>query len=295
MTVLLYTKQAISGAVSRTATSPFERVIILKQTANPAYLNQGIFEMINNMRIREGKFSWFKGNGLNVLRIAPFTAMEFFSFEIYKQTLVEIKDSYRSKEAGSKGLSPLEFLLCGAVAGMTASTFTYPLDLLRTIFAIQVEKNTQKKSVWRVVRDIVKQKGFFSLYKGWGATMMGISPYCGLKLGIFQTIKNIFYGEDTNQRKMSDFANLAFGAIAGCGAVSVTYPTDLVRRRFQVKVLNAGNVVSGTILGEFKLVLKESGVRGLYHGIGATYWKVIPAVALTFALNERLKKILNVH
>lgn len=37
---------------------------------------------------------------------------------------------------------------------------------------------------------------------------------------------------------MNSFANLIFGSLAGCCAVSITYPTDLIRRRMQVRVLN---------------------------------------------------------
>jgi len=32
------------------------------------------------------------------------------------------------------------------------------------------------------------------------------------------------------------FTNLASGAIAGCLAGSITYPTDLIRRRLQIQV-----------------------------------------------------------
>eukprot|EP01016_Furgasonia_blochmanni_P002371 TRINITY_DN10931_c0_g1_i13.p1 TRINITY_DN10931_c0_g1~~TRINITY_DN10931_c0_g1_i13.p1 ORF type:complete len:351 (-),score=53.17 TRINITY_DN10931_c0_g1_i13:465-1517(-) len=283
---------AISGAISRSVTSPFERVIILKQTGNPVYKGQGVFAMIVSMAKREGLHSWYKGNGVNVARIAPFTAVEFFSFEIYKETLASIYDNARGGRVQAT-LSTPEYLLCGALAGMTSSTMTYPFDLLRTIFAVQTD-GRPNKGIVRTLMSVVNEKGILGLYKGWLPTMMGIAPYCGLKLGMFQTIKDLFYGKDLNNRRMSDAANLVFGGISGCFAMTMTYPSDLVRRRFQVKILSKSQEAK-SILSEFKAVVQESGYRGLYSGIGATYCKVIPAVALTFAINERLKRMLNVH
>jgi len=32
----------------------------------------------------EGMYGFFKGNGVNVVRIAPFSAFEFFFYEVYK-------------------------------------------------------------------------------------------------------------------------------------------------------------------------------------------------------------------
>ena len=33
---------------------------------------------------KEGVLSFFKGNGVNVVRIAPFSGFEFFFYEFYK-------------------------------------------------------------------------------------------------------------------------------------------------------------------------------------------------------------------
>lgn len=41
-------------------------------------------------------------------------------------------------------------------------------------------------------------------------------------------MKNYYYKDG---RKHSDIANLSFGGLSGCMAVSITYPTDLIRRR----------------------------------------------------------------
>jgi len=39
------------------------------------------------MYTTEGVMGFFKGNGVTVLKIAPFSAAEFYFYEVYKQNL----------------------------------------------------------------------------------------------------------------------------------------------------------------------------------------------------------------
>lgn len=73
----------------------------------------------------EGVYGFFKGNGVNVARIAPFSAFEFFFYDVYKRQL------FQGESSGS-----FAKLICGGLTGMTASTLTYPLDLIRTKLSI---------------------------------------------------------------------------------------------------------------------------------------------------------------
>jgi len=89
-----------------------------------------------------------KGNGVNVLRIAPFSAFEFYFYELYKNNLMPA-DNPDSK---------LGKLMCGGLTGMTASTLTYPLDLIRTHLSLAVDKGV-KRSIIGTGVDIVQTKG----------------------------------------------------------------------------------------------------------------------------------------
>ena len=75
----------------------------------------------------EGLYGFFKGNGVNVVRIAPFSALEMFSYEVYKINLFSGDNSGNFAK-----------LCCGGLTGMTASTLTYPLDLIRTKLSINL-------------------------------------------------------------------------------------------------------------------------------------------------------------
>ena len=107
-------------------------------------------------------YGFFKGNGVNVVRIAPFSAFEFFFYEFYKNTLFD-------NSGGNVG--NLQKLVCGGLTGMTASTLTYPLDLIRTKLSINVADSTVKPSIWGTGVEIYRAGGFMGLYKGLPSTL----------------------------------------------------------------------------------------------------------------------------
>lgn len=84
----------------------------------------------------EGMYGFFKGNGVNVVRIAPFTAFEFFFYDLYKFNL------FGGQTAGN-----FQKLICGGLTGCTASFLTYPLDLIRTLLSIDVGKKGQTSKI----------------------------------------------------------------------------------------------------------------------------------------------------
>eukprot|EP01133_Synstelium_polycarpum_P007966 gene7966-9360_t len=77
----------IAGIVSRTLTAPLERLKILNQVQ--PLLNNGtkynhIASGLRTIYAEEGLRGLFKGNGANVLKAAPQSAIRFFSYEAYK-------------------------------------------------------------------------------------------------------------------------------------------------------------------------------------------------------------------
>ena len=154
---------SISGAISRTLTNPLERLKVLKQVSIGEYAGKSTLECFRYMWKVEGFYGFFKGNGVNVVRVAPFSAFEFFFYEFYKQNIF-----------GGQPTSPnLSKLVCGGLTGMTASTLTYPLDLIRTKLSIQVTNvDGTKPSIWWTGKKIVREGGsVLALYKGLPSTL----------------------------------------------------------------------------------------------------------------------------
>eukprot|EP00347_Sterkiella_histriomuscorum_P019318 403342110 len=225
----------------------------------------------------EGMKGFFKGNGTNIIRVAPFSAFEFFFYEFYKHTL------YRDRPTNDFSSK----LICGGLTGMTASTLTYPLDLIRTVLTIQVREDTKNLGIWGCGKKIYRADGILGLYKGWFATMVGITPYIAFKMCSFDMLKSHFL--PTKNHPNFDMMNLCLGATAGTIAVTLTYPTDLLRRQLQLSGMEGHEKYDGVVDCVKKIVSKE-GYKGMFKGLIPCYLKVIPATAILFMTNERLKK-----
>lgn len=70
----------------------------------------------------------FLGNGAQMVRIFPYAATQFTSFEIYKRYLDGVFGE----------TSHIDKFLAGAGAGVTSVALTYPLDTIRARLAFQV-------------------------------------------------------------------------------------------------------------------------------------------------------------
>lgn len=106
-------------------------------------------------------YGFLKGNGVNVVRIAPFSAFEFFFYDFYKLYLF-----------GGVEATAFSKLMCGGLTGMTASFLTYPLDLIRTVLSVNVDNpNGVKPSIFGVGKEIYARAGIRGLYRGLPATL----------------------------------------------------------------------------------------------------------------------------
>lgn len=75
---------------------------------------------------------------------------------------------------------------------------------------------------------------------------------------------------------------------------AATYPLDLVRRRMQLEgAAGRARIYNGGICATFRHILRSEGFRGLYRGILAEYYKVVPGVGIVFMTYETLKKLLS--
>lgn len=114
--------------VSKTTVAPLDRIKILLQAYNKHHVSHGVFQGLKHIIKSESVWALYKGNGAQMVRIFPYSATQFTSFEMYKRYLSGIfgKNSHIDK------------FIAGASAGLTAVTLTYPLDTIRARLAFQV-------------------------------------------------------------------------------------------------------------------------------------------------------------
>lgn len=77
----------VAGAVSRTVVSPLERLKILfqVQSAGRDEYRLGVGKALAKMWREEGWRGFMRGNGTNCIRIVPYSAVQFGSYNFYKR------------------------------------------------------------------------------------------------------------------------------------------------------------------------------------------------------------------
>lgn len=174
--------------------------------------------------------------------------------------------------------------MSGSLAGICAYSLVYPIDTIKTLLATNFISS--KKGIFGNLHFLIKTHGIRRLYKGLSATCCGIFPYAGLKFFFFNYYRDLLKIKFFDNNSSNPLLNFTAGALAGCSAVSITYPTDLIRRNKQVNS-NTQGISYLQIVNE---IMKNEGLRGFYKGLQCTYYKLIPSTAIIFMLNEFLKE-----
>ncbi|KAH3680408.1 hypothetical protein WICMUC_000339 [Wickerhamomyces mucosus] len=277
-----------AGAISRTVVSPFERAKILFQLQGQGKANyNGMFPTIHKMYKDEGFKGLFRGNGLNCIRIFPYSAVQFYVYQKIKLSWLDY---------GEKELNNFQRLVAGGTCGVASVAVTYPLDLVRTRLSIQtanlaklekskIKINEKPPGFVKLMLDIYKNEGgFLALYRGIWPTTLGVAPYVAINFAVYEQLKELI----PNSTPMT---KLLLGAISGGIAQTIMYPLDILRRRFQV--INMSNNELGfqykSVSDALVQIYKKEGVKGMYKGLTANLFKVIPSMAVSWLSYEVIK------
>ncbi|KAL6219466.1 hypothetical protein ACLB2K_007227 [Fragaria x ananassa] len=130
----------VAGALAKTCTAPLARLTILFQI-------QGMHSDVATMRKasiwreasrivgEEGFRAFWKGNLVTIAHRFPYSSVNFYSYEQYKKILQTVPGLKNSRDNMSTDICV--HFVGGGLAGITAATATYPLDLVRTRLAAQ--------------------------------------------------------------------------------------------------------------------------------------------------------------
>ncbi|KFK36685.1 hypothetical protein AALP_AA4G156200 [Arabis alpina] len=281
----------ISGAFSKTCTAPLARLTILFQLqgmqSEAAVLGKiSLWREASRIINEEGFRAFWKGNLVTVAHRLPYSAVNFYAYEEYKKFLHSnpVLQSY----IGTANVSPfVQHFVSGGLAGITAGSATYPLDLVRTRLAAQ-RNAMYYQGIGHAFRTICREEGFLGLYKGLGATMLGVGPSLAINFAVYESVKSFWQSHRSNDSTL--IVSLGSGGVAGIASSTATFPLDLVRRRMQVEGAGGRARVYNTgLLGTFKHIFKTESIRGLYRGILPEYYKVVPGVGIAFMTYEVLK------
>ncbi|CAM0957519.1 unnamed protein product [Alopecurus aequalis] len=267
----------IAGAVSRTVVAPLETIRTHLMVGSNGNSSTEVFESIMK---HEGWTGLFRGNFVNVIRVAPSKAIELFAFDTAKKFL--------TPKSGEQQKIPIPpSLVAGAFAGFSSTLCTYPLELIKTRLTIQ--RGVYDNFLHAFVK-IIREEGPTELYRGLTPSLIGVVPYAATNYFAYDTLKKV-YKKMFKTNEIGNVQTLLIGSAAGAISSTATFPLEVARKQMQVGAVG-GRKVYKSMLHALLSILEDEGVGGLYRGLGPSCMKLVPAAGISFMCYEACKKIL---
>jgi len=274
---------AAAGVVSRTATAPLDRLKMLMQVGTkwapvrPA----GVLGGLRAIYAQGGFLSFFQGNTANVIKVMPESGVKFWTYDWAKLYLC----------VDARHPRIFERLLAGACAGAASCIAIYPLEVAKTRLAV-ASPGTYEGLV-HCLQSTVRAEGLGALYKGLGASLVGIMPFCAVDLALYNTIKS-----ELRYRRRSEPGTLT---MLGCGAMSsslaqlATYPLALAKTRLQASGMPGFSAQYDGLIGCLVDTVQKDGLKGLYRGIVPNLLKAVPSISISYVVFENMKLTLTLR
>ncbi|KAI9261601.1 mitochondrial carrier domain-containing protein [Phascolomyces articulosus] len=308
----------IAGAVSRTCTAPFDRlkVYLITQTSpRPSHMksiavNESSSSIVNAVKsiYGQGGFrAFFVGNGLNVMKIIPESAIKFYVFETAKTLLAQFT-GVEDKNAIPVGAR----FVAGGMAGLCSQFCIYPVETLKTrIMSTKIGVNNPATAVQAqgrsfvldTIKSMYKSQGIRAFWPGLTLGLIGVFPYQALDMGIYETLKVTYLrymnGQEEKRKSSNDLLpNVlvlwACGMVSGSIGATTVYPLNLVRTRLQAQGTPGHPHHYSSAWDAARKTFQADGVKGFYKGLGPTLFKVVPSVSISYAVYEFSKRSLGI-
>ncbi|KAK9161522.1 hypothetical protein Syun_007863 [Stephania yunnanensis] len=259
--VINATAGAISGAVSRTVTSPLDVIKIrfqvqLEPTSSWALQSRQLYGSSKYTGILQATKDILKEEGLPVL-LLPLQLI----------TSENVVDQYES-------------------CANSVQTFTQ--------FGSRVIQFTCPSRLAKHLNDLISVSksydlGFFGFWRGNVPALLMVMPYTAIQFTVLHKIKTFASGSSKTEEhiKLSPYLSYISGAVAGCAATVGSYPFDLVRT---ILASQGEPKVYSSMRSAFVGIYKTRGIQGLYTGLSPTLVEIIPYAGLQFGTYDMFKR-----
>ncbi|KAK5102641.1 hypothetical protein LTS08_003441 [Lithohypha guttulata] len=187
-----------------------------------------------------------------------------------------------------KHIPPGISLLAGGIAGGVEAAITYPFEFAKTRAQLK-SHGLSSSNPFTMLRYVAANEGFSAIYAGCWTLIAGTALKAGIRFLSFDAIKNALADE---QGRLTPIRGIAAGMAAGCTeSITVVTPTERIKTalvddtRGQRRFRGGGHA--------FTVILKESGLQGVYRGVVSTCIKQSATSAVRMGTYEVLKNVVS--
>jgi solute carrier family 25 folate transporter 32 len=276
--------------------------------------------MMRGVIQHEGIWGLYQGLTPAVIGSAVSWGGFFYVYESMKRRLRQFK-SQQSGETITT-LNSWDNFQVATLSGILMVFITNPVWLIKLRMQLQMKKTSEQLHMnkelthydgfFDAVRKIVKQEGFWALYKGTGPALL-LTSHGGVQFVVYEFLRKHFHyakgqrttGEESSviKRLENSLGYLSIGAISKMTASTVTYPFQVIKSRMQQQTSS----IELTSTGDVRVVKrdytkltttahriwKKEGVTGFFKGVVPNAVRVAPSAAVTFVVYETVMDMLS--
>ncbi|EMC98880.1 hypothetical protein BAUCODRAFT_383257 [Baudoinia panamericana UAMH 10762] len=265
------------------------RMQLSRRARQPGAKRRGFIQTGLEISRKETPLALYKGLGAVLSGIVPKMAIRFTSYEWYKQAL--------SKDGRVTGSANF---LAGLAAGVTeAVAVVTPMEVVKIRLQAQHHSMADPLDVPKyrnaahAMYTVIREEGVGALWRGVSLT--------ALRQGTNQAANFTAYTElkDALQKRSPDpsaalpgWQTAMIGLISGAVGPFSNAPIDTIKTRLQRAPAELGQSSMQRIVSIANTMWKQEGIRAFWMGITPRVMRVAPGQAVTFAVYEYLKGLL---
>ncbi|KAJ3869653.1 peroxisomal membrane protein [Lentinula novae-zelandiae] len=239
--------------------------------------NKSVYQAVMEVLEREGVLGLYSGLSSSLFGIAVTNGVYYYFYERSKGIFLTGR---------KKGLTTIESILTGLIAGSATTIISNPLWVVQTSQAVHtMDPNTQSKNLGflETVQHILAKFGMKGFFRGIGpALVLVVNPV--IQYSVFEQLKNVLASRRKLRRRggLTDWDFFVLGAISKLGNV-LYYFHSVIKARLQ-----AGATKYKSSLNALATILRDEGIEGLYKGMRSKLLQSVLTAAILFAFQRRI-------
>ncbi|GMF02280.1 unnamed protein product [[Candida] boidinii] len=267
-----FTSGGFGGICAVLTGHPFDLVKVRLQTG----LYDSSMKCISDTLKKDGPLGFYRGVMPPLVGVTPMFAVSFWGYDLGKNLVY-----YYNKKPVSDN-TPLtigEISFAGFFSAIPTTLVAAPFERVKVVMQTSKANN----SMFQTVKQILKEGGLRSLFKGSVATLARDGPGSAVYFATYEILKKKL-SKGSNDLSLS--AIMISGGFAGVAMWVTIFPIDTIKSKQQSSV---GKISIAQVTRE---IYGKGGVKAFFPGIGPALARSFPANAAAFLGVELAKSAL---